>query len=41
MDEWPGYWRGIGWYRKHFKLDPAWRGKRIFLDFLARPLAAG
>jgi beta-galactosidase len=33
MDEWPGYWRGIGWYRKHFKLDPAWRGKRIFLEF--------
>ena len=20
MDEEPGYWRGIGWYRKHFKL---------------------
>src|SRR5579864_9440172 len=33
MDEWPGYWRGIGWYRKHFQLDSAWRGKRIFLEF--------
>jgi len=33
MDEWPGYWRGIGWYRKHFRLDPAWRGKRLFLEF--------
>ena len=33
MDEWPGYWRGIGWYRKHFTLDSAWRGKRIFLEF--------
>lgn len=33
MDEWPGYWRGIGWYRKHFKLDASWRGKRVFLEF--------
>ena len=33
MDEWPGYWRGIGWYRKHFNLDETWRGKRIFLEF--------
>jgi len=33
MDEWPGYWRGIGWYRKHFQLDSAWRGKRVFLEF--------
>lgn len=32
-DEWPGYWRGIGWYRKHFTLDSAWRDKRIFLEF--------
>jgi len=33
MDEWPGYWRGIGWYRKHFQLDSAWRRKRLFLEF--------
>lgn len=24
---------GTGWYRKHFKADPAWKGKRILLDF--------
>lgn len=22
-----------GWYRKHFTADPAWRGKRVYLDF--------
>ncbi|HEV2492484.1 MAG TPA: glycoside hydrolase family 2 TIM barrel-domain containing protein [Terriglobia bacterium] len=29
----PGYWRGIGWYRKHFKLDGGFSGKRVFLEF--------
>ena len=24
---------GTGWYRKHFKANPAWMGKRILLDF--------
>ncbi len=24
---------GTGWYRKTFKADPAWKGKRILLDF--------
>lgn len=24
---------GIGWYRKTFKADPTWRGKRVLLDF--------
>jgi hypothetical protein len=33
MDAAPGYWRGIGWYRKHFRLDPKYAGKRIFLEF--------
>lgn len=28
----PGYWRGIGWYRKHFKLDGGLSGKRVFLE---------
>jgi beta-galactosidase len=28
-----GYWRGIGWYRKHFQIDPKYRGKRIFVEF--------
>ena len=32
-DEIPGYFRGIGWYRKHFQLDSDLRGKRIFLEF--------
>ena len=30
MDEAPGYWRGIGWYRKHFSLGEKLAGKRIF-----------
>ena len=29
----PGYWRGIGWYRKHFTVDAKYSGKRIFLYF--------
>ncbi|MFV0606225.1 MAG: glycoside hydrolase family 2 TIM barrel-domain containing protein [Niabella sp.] len=24
---------GQGWYRKNFKADPAWKGKKILLDF--------
>lgn len=24
---------GEGWYRKKFKTDPSWRGKRVLLDF--------
>ena len=23
----------VGWYRKQFFLDPAWKGKRIFIEF--------
>ena len=23
----------IGWYRKQFQLDPAWAGKRVFIEF--------
>src|SRR5271157_395586 len=33
MDEAPGYWRGIGWYRKHFKLASQHSGKAVFLEF--------
>jgi beta-galactosidase len=33
MDEAPGYWRGIGWYRKHFKLADQHSGKAVFLEF--------
>jgi beta-galactosidase len=25
-------WAGVGWYRKHFHIDPADNGKRLFLD---------
>ena len=32
-DEIAGYFRGIGWYRKHFVLSEELRGKRIFLEF--------
>ena len=32
-DEKAGYWRGIGWYRKHFKIDSSYSGKRVFLEF--------
>lgn len=32
-DEIAGYFRGIGWYRKHFVLGDELRGKRIFLEF--------
>lgn len=32
-DEAPGYWRGIGWYRKHFLLAGQYSGKRVFLEF--------
>jgi beta-galactosidase len=28
-----GYWRGIGWYRKHFALDASFSGKSVFLEF--------
>jgi beta-galactosidase len=26
-------WKGIGWYRKHFKIASSDKGKRIFVDF--------
>jgi beta-galactosidase len=32
-DEQPGYWRGIGWYRKHFRIDAQYAGKKVFLEF--------
>jgi len=28
-----GYWRGIGWYRKHFRMDDSSTGKRVFIEF--------
>ena len=32
-DAQPGYWRGIGWYRKHFKLEASYAARRVFLEF--------
>ncbi len=32
-DEKAGYWRGIGWYRKHFEIEKRFTGKRIVLEF--------
>jgi beta-galactosidase len=32
-DEKAGYWRGIGWYRKHFGVEKKFTGKRIVLEF--------
>jgi len=26
-------WKGIGWYRKHFRLDSGDKGKRIYVEF--------
>jgi len=26
-------WKGIGWYRKHFTLNPEDKGKRIYIEF--------
>jgi beta-galactosidase len=33
MDSQAGYWRGIGWYRKHFRVNSKFAGKRIVLQF--------
>ncbi len=27
------YYRGDGWYRRHFQADTGWAGKRVFLEF--------
>ena len=35
FDDEPGYYRGIGWYRKEFAVPEMWRGKRIVLRFEA------
>jgi beta-galactosidase len=33
FDDVPSYRRGIGWYRKHLRLDEGLKGKRLFLTF--------
>ncbi len=34
------YYRGPGWYRHELKLDPAWKGRRVFVRFGAASLVA-
>lgn len=33
MDDEPGYYRGIGWYRKKLTLKPEWKNKKLALYF--------
>lgn len=33
MDDAPGYYRGIGWYKKKLNLKSEWRYKKLFLHF--------
>ncbi|HYE54649.1 MAG TPA: glycoside hydrolase family 2 TIM barrel-domain containing protein [Chitinophagaceae bacterium] len=33
MDDEPGYYRGVGWYRKKLVVDPSFRGKQLYLRF--------
>ncbi len=33
LDDPPGYYRGICWYRKEFNVNPAERGRRVWLFF--------
>ena len=33
LDDVPGYFRGVGWYRKEFPAPAAWAGKRVVLHF--------
>lgn len=33
MDDVPGYYRGAGWYKRKLKIDPALKGKDIFISF--------
>lgn len=35
FDDEPGYYRGVGWYRRAFAVPESWRGKRIVLRFEA------
>lgn len=33
LDDVPGYYRGVGYYKKKLQLLPAWKAKKIYLDF--------
>ena len=36
MDQKPGYWRGIGWYRKHFRIERKYAGQAHFCGVRGR-----
>ena len=33
LDDEPGYYRGVGYYKKKLNLNSNWKGKKIYLDF--------
>jgi len=33
LDDTPGYYRGVGWYRRNIRLEPLLQGKSLFLYF--------
>ena len=33
LDDEPGYYRGVGYYKKKLSLQPNWKGKKIYLNF--------
>lgn len=33
MDDEPGYYRGVGWYKKRLPIKKEWKGKQIFIYF--------
>lgn len=33
LDDEPGYYRGIGWYKRKLRLDPALQSKTLFISF--------
>lgn len=33
MDDEPGYYRGIGWYKKKLNINPSWKSKEVYVFF--------
>lgn len=33
LDDEPGYYRGVSYYKKKLTLQPAWKGKKLYLNF--------
>ena len=33
MDDAPGYYRGVGWYKKNLVINPEWKNKQVYLLF--------